>query len=636
VTALLVDADRSFVQFAREELNQTRGQPVRLLHAATLARASAILADTPVAVVLLERSLPDGDGLEWLKAQRQRIQAAVLILTSDPRAAEAFVATPGAHDRLVKAHLDGDHLADAIREAADHECTRQLLLHSHEHCESLLERARDLMLVVDAGGRVLYQNPSTASLLGTPLGLHHGVPFAELVHPEDKARARLLIEQLFSEDVAPRGKFRLPHADGSMRTFDVASWRISLGGDGRRAVLNARDITERCQAEESVRVLETELRQAQKMETVGRLAGGIAHDFSNVLHVISAACERLHDDIAQGRARPAQAHVILRHCARATALTRQLLAFSRRQTIAPHPVDLGALIGRARDFISQLIGASITMELDLGDDLRSVEVVPVEMEQVLMNLAINARDAMPGGGLLRVVVRNATMAPDVAALHPPMAPGEYVRLEVIDSGQGMTAEIKARAFEPFFTTKDSSQGTGCGLATVHGIVTESRGYVWIDSAPGRGTRFTIHLPASKAQAEGEPAQEVLPQSGQASGGTILVTEDDPDLRRLLGEFLTERGYLVVEAGSPAEAATVAAAHGGPIDLLLADLSMPGGSGLELARSMKADAPRLKVLYMSGDGEPGPGRKTGLEPGDLFLAKPFTREQLLHAVNGLLG
>ncbi len=636
VTALLIDADRSFVQFAREELNQTRGQPVRLLHAETLAQATAILAETAVAVVLLERELPDGNGLEWLKHQRSTLQSGVLILTGEHRSEDATPAGGGVPEMLAKAHLDGDHLAGAIRHSAERERTRQQLLQSREHFQSLIEHARDLITVVDQGGRVVYQSPAVVTLLGTPPQAEHAGTFAELVHPEDAARARQFIAQILSEDLTPGGEFRLPHADGSMRTFDVIGSRMMLASGESRAVLNARDITERCLAEEALRVREAQLRQAQKMEAVGRLAGGIAHDFSNVLTVISGACEQLQDDIAAGQPDPALAQVILRHCARATALTRQLLAFSRQQTIAPRIVDIGVLVRRSSELIAQLIGSHIAVDLDIADGLRTVEADPVQMEQVLMNLAINARDAMPHGGRLRVVVQNVTVPAMLAALHPPMEPGEYVRLEVIDNGEGMTADTQARAFEPFFTTKDPNRGTGLGLATVYGIVTQSRGHVWIDSAPGRGTRFEIHLPVSDVRSETDGLVCAPPKIDSLQASTILVTEDDPDLRSLLSETLSARGYVVVEANGPSEAVSAVTEHAGPIDLLLTDLIMPGGSGRELARRMTATWPELKVLYMSGYGEPGPDHGSLLEPGDPFLAKPFTRQQLLQAIGGVLG
>ncbi|MEQ1759059.1 MAG: ATP-binding protein [Vicinamibacterales bacterium] len=632
VTALLVDADRSFVQFAREELNQTSGQPVCLLHASTLEQADAILRETPVAVVLLERHLPDGDSLEWIRNNRTTLQAGILLLSGEGREPSSFGSL--GQDLLVKSHLDGDHLADAIRQAAERERTRQELLQNREQFQSLIEHARDLITVVDEAGVVVYQSPATGALLGTAPQAHHGSSFVEIVHPEDAARARLLLEQVFTDDLTPIDEFRLPHADGSMRTFEVVASRMTLGTGERRAVLNGRDITERRSAEDVLRVREAQLRQAQKMEAVGRLAGGIAHDFSNVLTVISGACERLQDDITQGSAKAGQVDVILRHCARATALTRQLLAFSRQQTIAPRIVDLGELVGRASELIAQLIGSNIAVDVDLDPDMRPVEVDPVQMEQVLMNLAINARDAMPDGGTLRVVVRNVTVTSAMAALRPPMMPGDYVRMDVSDTGHGMSPEVQARVFEPFFTTKDPSRGTGLGLATVYGIITQSRGHVWIDSAPGRGTRFEVYLPASQST----PDRDHAAHAGDAAttqAATILVTEDDPDLRSLLIDTLEAKGYTVVEAGGPSEALGVVARHEGAIDLLLTDLIMPGGSGRELARRMSSTQPRLKVLYMSGYGEPSPERGALLEPGDPFLAKPFTRQQLLQSINSLL-
>ncbi len=637
VTALLVDADRSFVQFAREELNQSSGPPVCLLHAPTLADASAILADHDVGVLLLDEALPDGNGVEWLKSRRGSVQAAVLLLRHDvPRGTQLVWTAEEGQDVLVKTRLDGDRLAHAIRDAAHRERTRQQVLQTREHFQSLIEHARDLITVVDERGCIIYQSPASATLLGAPPHVHHGGSFVELVHPEDAARARQLIDDVLVDNLTPRGEFRLPHVDGAMRTVEVVASRFSRPGEPARAVLNGRDMTERRQAEASLRLRESQLRQAQKMEAVGRLAGGIAHDFSNVLTVIAGACERLQDDIAQGQATPAQVDVVLRHCARATALTRQLLAFSRHQTIAPRIVDLASLVQRSGELITQLIGERVRFDVDIEDGLHAVEIDPVQMEQVLMNLAINARDAMPGGGVLRIVGRNVAASPAFASQHPPMTPGDYVRLEVIDDGFGMSADTQARAFEPFFTTKDPTRGTGLGLATVYGIVTQSRGHVWIDSAPGRGTRFTIHLPVSATRSEEECAPESGSRTGIVVTPTILVTEDDPDLRELLSETLGARGYRVVEASGPADALDAVARCDGSIDLLLTDLMMPGGSGRELARRMRGTSPRLKVLFMSGYGEPGEGQGAQLGPGDPFLAKPFTRQQLLQAIGGLLG
>ena len=393
-----------------------------------------MIAQVPVAVVLLDRWLPDGDGLEWLRAHRSALQAGVLVLTESGSEDEPSPVALGAQDLLVKSSLDGDHLAHAIRYAADRERTRQELLQSRAHFQSLIEHSTDLITVVDETGLVVYQSPAAATLLGTPPDSHHGATFAELVHPEDAARARELVDAVFARSVTPRGEFRLPHADGSMRTFDVVASLLTLDGGPDRAVLNARDITDRCRAEDALRLREDQLRQAQKMEAVGRLAGGIAHDFSNLLTVIAGVCEQLQDDIRRDAADPEQVNVILRHCARATALTRQLLAFSRQQPVTPTLIDLGALLDRATELIVQLLGPAVTFETDVEEGLKAVEADPVQMEQVLMNLAINARDAMPDGGTIRVVLRNVVVTPAEAALRPPMTAGAYVRLDVTRYG----------------------------------------------------------------------------------------------------------------------------------------------------------------------------------------------------------
>jgi signal transduction histidine kinase len=448
----------------------------------------------------------------------------------------------------------------------------------------------------------------------------------------------MLIEQVCSGEVTPRTEVRLPHADGSLRTFEVIASAMAPSGEGRRAVLNARDITERRHAEDALRVREEQLRQAQKMEAVGRLAGGIAHDFSNVLTVITGACDRLQETIARGQADTRQIDVILRNCGRATALTRQLLAFSRQQTVAPQIVDVRALITGASDLLADLVGSHVQVDVHVEPDLSPIEIDPVQLEQVLMNLAINAGDAMPDGGHLRLIGRNVTVLQGgPTLLRPPVAPGEYVRLEVIDTGHGMTADTRSRAFEPFFTTKGPNRGTGLGLATVYGIVTQSRGHISIDSAPGKGTRFEMHFPARAGLVPpAVPLASAASQTESAHKATILVAEDDPDVRSLLCDTLIARGYTVVEAGGVGEATRAARQHAGSIDLLLTDLVMPGGSGRELARQIATSKPRLRVLYMSGFGDAGRQGSALLEPGDPFLAKPFTSRQLLDAVSALLG
>ncbi len=419
------------------------------------------------------------------------------------------------------------------------------------------------------------------------------------------------------------------------RTLDVVASRIPSVGGSRRVVLNSRDVTERLHATEALRERDDQLRQAQKMEAVGRLAGGIAHDFSNVLTVITGACERLQDKVGSVAGAALDIETILRNSDRAASLTRQLLAFSRQQTLAPQPLDLNALVRKATHLLKRLIGEHIELAIDLPPQVMAVEADYTQLEQVLMNLAINARDAMVDGGSLRISVRTATVDEPFATSHPPMTAGEFVLLEVTDTGTGMSPETKAKAFEPFFTTKDPAQGTGLGLSTVYGIVKQSGGYIWIDSEPGRGTTFHIFLPPTAA----EPIQAEAPKArsrGPLKAATILLAEDEEDVRMLLCELLESHGHRVLEASSPSQALVVSGAYRGHIDLLLTDVVMPGGTGRELARQLLARRPDIKVLYISGYPEHGSSPGRVLEAGVPFLPKPFTRDLLLGKLQEILG
>jgi nitrogen-specific signal transduction histidine kinase/CheY-like chemotaxis protein len=393
-------------------------------------------------------------------------------------------------------------------------------------------------------------------------------------------------------------------------------------------------VTERRHAEDTLRARDDQLRQAMKMEAIGRLAGGIAHDFSNVLTVITAACERLQDGIASDGQPRAEVSTILNNCNRAASLTRQLLAFSRKQTLSPQPISLGQLLGHAERLLRPLVGEHIDLQISIDPMLHAVEADPVQMEQVLLNLAINARDAMSTGGVLGLSVSNVVVTEEFAASHPPIVAGPYVLLEVRDTGCGMSPGTKARAFEPFFTTK-GLEGTGLGLSTVYGIVKQSGGYIWISSEPGQGTTFSIHMPPTTAR-------PVTPESAPAvarrpvHGATILLTEDDPDVRYMLAMLLRSAGYTVLTAENPDQAIETAGSFDGRIDLLLTDVVMPRGTGRDLARRIAAVRPETRVLYISGYPEYGTNSGSVLEPGVPFLAKPFTRDVLIQKINEMLG
>jgi PAS domain S-box-containing protein len=633
---LLVDDDDRYARFVREIFERMPGSEAELHHVRRLGDVFPALESNRFSVILLDVTLPDGDGVEWLLENRSRLKAAVIVLTGDPEYVLHADIASVAQDFIVKFEVQPEHLVRAVRYAADRERVRQDLVRSREYFQSLIEQARDLITVVTEDGCIVYQSPAIARVLGRSPESSIGHALYEIVIEPDVARLREMLESVFAGNTAPPGgEFQVRHADGTARILDIVASRVPSEGMTRRAVLNSRDVTERRQAEEALRARDEQLRQAMKMEAIGRLAGGIAHDFSNVLTVIDGACEKLQDEIAAGEAvSSGEVDTILSNSRRAASLTRQLLAFSRQQTLSPQPLDMGQLIGRAGRLLKQLIGEHIALSVDIAPELPAVEADPVQIEQVLMNLAINARDAMAGGGSLQLTLAKAIVDDAFAERHPPMPPGSYVLLTVSDTGCGMSELTKARAFEPFYTTK-GLQGTGLGLSTVYGIVKQSGGYIWLSSIPGEGTTFRIFMPPTDAA----PVSQDMPQPAAAVRpgvlGTILLTEDDHDVRVMLAAFLNGAGHTVIEAHGPDDAVAKAAAFEGHIDLLLTDVVMPGGSGRELADRLTAVRPEVQLLYMSGYPEYGGSSGSVLEPGVPFLAKPFTRATLLSTIDNLL-
>jgi two-component system cell cycle sensor histidine kinase/response regulator CckA len=636
VPILIADDDQGYVHFLRRILADAKGQQFDVEHVGYLSRILPALKAHKAAVLLLDIHLPDGNGLEWLSAHRAEVDAAVVVMTGHIEFDVAEDIAPGAQDFLLKNQVDRYQLVRAILYAAERQRAQQQLIRSREYFQSLIDNARDLITVVDDRGLILYQSPASAAVLGLAPEEMVDRHVADFMSEGDSPRVRALLAAAFEGNVdRASGEFDVRHDNGTIRTLDIVASRIPPADGSPRAVLNSRDITERRHALEALRLRDEQLRQAQKMEAVGRLAGGIAHDFSNVLTVITAASERLYDRVGDRRDARVDIESILRNSERAASLTRQLLAFSRQQTLTAQPLDLGQLVRRAGRLLKRLIGEDIVLALDFPNEVLAIEADPTQVEQVLMNLAINARDAMPEGGSLRLALRRVTVDAEFARHHPPMAPGNYVLLEVEDNGTGMTPETAAHAFEPFFTTKHPSKGTGLGLSTVYGIVKQSGGFIWIDTEPGRGTLFSIFLPPTSARpvAREVPKRRVIEERTPA---TILLAEDEDEVRSLLRDVLEMHGHTVLEANGPVQGVEVAAAYDGPIDLLLTDVVMPGGTGRDLAREIVARRPETKVLYMSGYPDAGGSPQGVLEPGVPFLSKPFTRDVLLNKVHELLG
>ncbi len=395
----------------------------------------------------------------------------------------------------------------------------------------------------------------------------------------------------------------------------------------RRALREADDRERR-------RKLEQELRQAQKMEAIGRLAGGVAHDFNNLLTVITGYAR-----LALGRAAPGDPlsgdlEEVIRASEGAASLTRQLLTFSRRHVTAPTVLNINQRVSEMTKMLKRIIGEDVELVTKLEPELGNVKADPGQVEQVIMNLAVNARDAMPGGGTLTIETRNVTLDEAEALEHPEAPPGPHVLLTMSDTGTGMSAETKAHLFEPFFTTKDLGKGTGLGLSTVYGIVRQSGGSVDVTSEPGQGATFRIHFP--RVEERVEPGRETrVSKRGPAGSETVLLVEDSDSLRRLVHHVLLKHGYTVLLACDGEHALNVSDEHNGPIHLLVTDVVMPRMGGLELAKRLLQTRPDTRVLYTSGYIE-GTGLEHVAKEGKLaFLAKPFTPEELARRVREAL-
>jgi PAS domain S-box-containing protein len=501
----------------------------------------------------------------------------------------------------------------------------EALRRSEGNYRSLVQNAPYGIYRVTADGKLLDVNPALVEMLGYSSE-------AELLAANldrdvfcDPAEADRLREQ---------DSGRLEGAEVTWKRKDGTLITVRLSGQPVRDASGTEVCYERiAENVTQQRALELQLRQAQKMEAVGRLAGGVAHDFNNLLMVIKGHTELLLERGCVDEWQSRKVEQIQRSAERAATLTRQLLAFSRMQVLQPKVIDLNAVVMEMGKLLPPLIGEDIELAILTDPRLGRAKADPGQIEQVIMNLAVNARDAMPQGGKLLIETLNAELDEAYARLHPPLVPGHYVMLAISDTGVGMDAETQAHAFEPFFTTKGKGKGTGLGLATVYGVVKQSGGYIWLYSEPGQGTTFKIYLPrVEEAVEETRPARVPEPPLGSE---TILLVEDERDVREVAREFLSLSGYTVLEARGGAEAIEIAARHSQPIHLLVTDMVMPGMGGRELAARLAPLRPEMKVVYMSGYTEYAHTRHGELGPNTALLTKPFTRGTLARTVREML-
>ncbi len=523
-----------------------------------------------------------------------------------------------------------------IRDNTERKRAEEALRKTEETYRLHFANVSDFIFSLDRNGVFLSLSPSIEKMLGYKPEELIGKPFAELnlVAPEDLERAVANANKVIAGETIDAAEYIFVAKDGSRRFGEVTSSPIAVDGKIVAAVAVARDITERKAHEEKKTKLETQLFQAQKMETVGRLAGGVAHDFNNMLQIINSYSEICLERLGAEDASRRPMQEIYDAGQRAAGLTRQLLAFSRKQVLQPVVLDINKTIAEMEKMLRRLIGEDIHISTVHAPDLGKVRADPGQIEQVLMNLAINARDAMPDGGKLTIETANVELDERYAARHVGVAPGPYVMLAVSDTGCGMDEATKASVFEPFFTTKEKGKGTGLGLSTVYGIVKQSGGNIWVYSEPGQGATFKIYLPREASDSSTPPAKKSAAK-GVPGTETILVVEDEESVRRLVAEVLTSVGYTVFVCAGGREAIARCDERQGPIDLLLTDVVMPQMSGRQLAELLAPIRPETKVLYMSGYTDNAIVHHGVLDHGTNFISKPFTVAALTHKVREVL-
>ncbi len=574
-------------------------------------------------LIVCDYSLPSFKGGEALEIAAARWPHVPFLFFSGTIGEEKAVETlkRGAAEYVLKNNLA--RLPSAVRRAlsearerAERRKAEEALRASEQRTRALMENAKDAIFVTNIQGVVVEINRAAEALYAGPRGQFVGRRFFDLLVPDEREKVRRRFEAVVAGRV-PEGQETIAlAADGRTVPIEISGSVVEIGGE-RLMLAIVRDVSERKQLEE-------QFRQAQKMEAIGRLAGGVAHDFNNLLTVILGYADVVNNQLSAENPLHEEVEQIRKAGERAAALTRQLLAFSRTQVLLPQLIGVGEIVTDIDKMLRRLIGEDIVLSTDCDPETGRIKADPGQLEQVLMNLAVNARDAMPGGGRLTIETRNVDFDEAEAREHTGR-PGPYVMIAVSDTGSGMDADTKSHIFEPFFTTKEKGKGTGLGLATVYGIVNQSGGFILVSSEPGHGAVFKIYLP--RVEAEPESRRAPSPPTPESPHGTetIVLLEEEEGLRRLAREILTDYGYTVVEAAGWPSALELAARRPGPIDLVLTGSVLPEGGVPRLSELR----PGIKVLSMSGSAtEAG-------DSGVTHMQKPFAPGDLARRVRQLL-
>jgi two-component system cell cycle sensor histidine kinase/response regulator CckA len=513
---------------------------------------------------------------------------------------------------------------DLSYDVTDRRQAEESLRTSEERYRVLMDRAQDAIYVIGPDGIILEANQAAERIGGRKKSEIVGRSFLDRIEPERRRDLWRRFEAALERGGSQGEASSLVRVDGSVVPIEISGSVIEIAG--RRLILAiVRDVSEQS-------ALAEQLRLSQKMEAVGQLAGGVAHDFNNMLTAILGYSQILAGDLRENPDHFAAIEEIRKAGERAAGLTRQLLAFSRKQMLEPRVLNLNEVVRHIQEMLSRLIGEDIEVVMKLDPALASVRADAGQIEQVLMNLAVNARDAMPRGGRLEIETANVDLDGAYAHTHVQVQPGPYVMLAISDTGVGMDSATKDRIFEPFFTTKEKGRGTGLGLSTVYGIVKQSQGYIWVYTEAGKGTTFKVYLPRIEAPAEplGSPEPAIVSSGGRE---TILLVEDEESVRSLTRKTLEGKGYTVLPAADGGEAIELASAN--RIDLLLTDMVLPGMGGSEIAARVRQIHPAIKVLYTSGYTDDTIVRRGMLEHGAAFVEKPFTPSLIARRVREVL-
>jgi two-component system cell cycle sensor histidine kinase/response regulator CckA len=622
-----------------------------LQSAATGEEALAIVAQEPPDLILLDVLLPGMDGYQVARKIKSTVATknipVIMVTELDDRDARMLGLGAGAEDFLTKP-VDRAELCVRVRNLlrlkayGDYhdKYSRMLegevgsrtvdLIESERLYRSTFDAAPVGIVHVGLDGRWLRVNQRLCDLLGYSHDELQSRGVHELIQSEEAAGEADSFRQMavgtLDRHVIDEKRYR--RRDGS---FMWARVNMSVYRDAedrsQHFISVIEDVTER-------RLLEAQVRQASKMDAIGRLASGVAHDFNNLLTVILGFAELMTADGAMADKPAKDLAEITRAAQRASGLTKQLLAFSRQQVLHAAPLDVNGLITEMTGMLGRLIGENIQVALDLAPNLSLALADRGQVEQVVMNLVVNARDAMPGGGSVTIETSDVELENSSFQEETAMR-GRYVMLAITDTGSGMTKETQRRLFEPFFTTKATGKGTGLGLSTTYGIVKQSKGYIWVSSEPGRGTTFKVYLPCSNHDVVVEAVPPAVTAPAKSVSETVLLVEDEAGVRQLSKRILGMAGYRVLEAANGDEAEKLFACHADSIDLVVTDVVMPGCGGPELFGRLQIQAPALRVLYMSGYTEQSAARAAGLDRGLPFVQKPFTAAEFARHVRDAL-